>query len=79
MDYPLPNNKLHFETKDHSTAVDNEAKRVKAAGGRVYTNPNKHIVVMDPDVNGKCDLSLSRAFADFTFKVPTNRPPEEYI
>ena len=45
----------------------------------MYTNPNKHTVVMDPDVNGKCDLSLSRVFADFAFKVPTDRPPEECI
>ena len=73
------NNKLHFETKDHSPAVEDEAKRVKAAGGRVHTNPNKHTVIMDPDVNGKYDLSLSRAFADFAFKVPTDRPPDEYI
>ena len=44
----------------------------------MYTNPNKRTVVTDPDVNGKCDLSLSRTFADFAFKVPTDRPPEEY-
>ena len=73
------NNKLHFETKDHSPAVEDEAKRVKAAGGRVHTNPNKHTVIMDPDVDGNCDFSISRALADFAFKVPTDRPPEEYM
>ena len=73
------NNKLHFETKDHSPAVEEEAERVKAAGGRVHTNPNRHTVIMDPDVDGNCDFSISRALADFAFKIPTDKPPEEYM
>ena len=73
------NNKLHFETKDHSPAVEDEAKRVKAAGGRVHTNPNRHTVIMDPDVDGNCDFSISRALADFAFKIPTDKQPEEYM
>ena len=73
------NNKLHFETKDHSPAVDDEAKRVKAAGGRVHTNPNKHTVIMDPDVDGNCDFAVSRAVGDFAFKIPTDKQPEEYM
>ena len=72
-------NELHFETKDHSPAVEDEAKRVKAAGGRVHTNPNRHTVIMDPDVDGNCDFSVSRALADFAFKIPTDKPPEEYM
>lgn len=73
------NNKLHFETNDHSPASEAEAKRVKAAGGRVHTNPNRHTVIMDPDVDGNCDFSISRALADFAFKIPTDKPPEEYM
>ena len=70
---------MEFETEDHSLAVDEEAKRIKGAGGRVHTNPNKHTVIMDPDLAGNCDFSISRAIRDFAFKVPTDKSPGEYI
>lgn len=73
------NSKLYFETKDHSPALEEEAKRIRAAGGRVHTNPNQHTVIMDPDVEGNCDFSISRALADFAYKIPSDKPPEEYM
>ena len=73
------NDKIEYETKDHSPSVEEEEKRIKAAGGRVHTNPHKHTVILDPDLNGNCDFSISRAIGDFAFKVPTDKPPVEYI
>ena len=73
------NGQLEYETKDHSPVLEEEAKRIKAAGGRVHTNPNKHTVIIDPDLTGNCDFSISRAIGDFAFKIPIDKPPEEYI
>ena len=73
------NGKIAYETKDHSPSDEDEAKRVKAAGGRVHTNPHKHTVILDPDLNGNCDFSISRAIGDFAYKIPTDKQPEEYM
>ena len=73
------NSQLAFETRDHSPALEDESKRIKAAGGRIHTNPNKHTVIMDPDVDGNCDFSISRALGDFAFKIPVDKQPDDYI
>ena len=73
------NGQVEFETTDHNPVLEEESKRIKAAGGRVHTNPNKHTVIMDPDITGNCDFSISRALGDFAFKIPTEKPPEEYM
>lgn len=74
------NGQVEFETTDHSPAREDEAKRIKAAGGRVHTNPNKHTVIMDPDLTGSYDFSISRALGDFAFKMTVaDKQPDKYI
>lgn len=70
---------LEFETTDHSPAQEDEAKRINAAGGKIHTNPNKHTVIMDPDLTGNCDFSISRALGDFAFKMPADKQLDKYI
>ena len=73
------NGQVEFETTDHNPAQEDEAKRIKAAGGRIHTNPNKHTVIMDPDLTGNCDFSISRALGDFAFKMPADKQLDKYI
>ncbi len=54
--------KILQATQDHKPNVAREAKRIRAAGGRVLTLPGE-----PPRVDG--NLALSRAFGDFSYKV----------
>ena len=71
------NGGVNFTTMDHNPGVEVEDKRIKAAGGNVYTTPSKHKVILDPEAYA--NLAVSRTLGDYGFKKSPTLPVEDQI